>query len=151
MPARTSAIAERSIGRLLRSFSRVDHWITEIIPDEIRPPARSAAGASGNRIRIRSGYITNGGDQTDLVVAFNEQVLLGRVRDRELKPGCLIFLESMWRKHTDLNVSMAYIQTHDKLVAAGYKVIEFPMEQQCQLLGADPKRGKNMFALGMLC
>ncbi|HOE41682.1 MAG TPA: 2-oxoacid:acceptor oxidoreductase subunit alpha [Rhodoferax sp.] len=126
-------------------------WTTEIIPAEIRPPARSVAGASGNRIRIGSGYITNGGDQTDLVVAFNEQVLLGRVRDRELKPGCLIFLESSWRKHTDLNVSMAYIQTHDKLVAAGYKVIEFPMEQQCQLLGADPKRGKNMFALGMLC
>jgi 2-oxoglutarate ferredoxin oxidoreductase subunit alpha len=126
-------------------------WTTEIIPAEIRPPARSVAGASGNRIRIGSGYITNGGDQTDLVVAFNEQVLLGRVRARELKPGCLIFLESSWRKHTDLNVSMAYIQTHDKLVAAGYKVIEFPMEQQCQLLGADPKRGKNMFALGMLC
>ncbi|MFZ4624203.1 MAG: 2-oxoacid:acceptor oxidoreductase subunit alpha [Rhodoferax sp.] len=126
-------------------------WTTEIIPAEIRPPARSVAGASGNRIRIGSGYITNGGDQTDLVVAFNEQVLLGRVRDRELKPGCLIFLESLWRKHTDLNVSMAYIQTHDKLVAAGYKMIEFPMEQQCQLLGADPKRGKNMFALGMLC
>ncbi len=126
-------------------------WTTEIIPAEIRPPARSVAGASGNRIRMGSGYITNGGDQTDLVVAFNEQVLLGRVRDRELKPGCLIFLENLWRQHSDLNVSMAYTQTHDKLVAAGYQVIEFPMEQQCQLLGADPKRGKNMFALGMLC
>ena len=60
-------------------------WTTEIIPAEIRPPARSVAGASGNRIRIGSGYITNGGDETDLVVAFNEQVLLGRVRARELK------------------------------------------------------------------
>jgi len=126
-------------------------WTTEIIPAEIRPPARSVAGASGNRIRIGSGRITNGGDQTDLVVAFNEQVLLGRVRDRELKPGCLIFLENSWRKHSDLNVSMAYVQAHDKLVAAGYQVIEFPMAQQCQLLGADPKHGKNMFALGMLC
>ncbi|MBL8416027.1 MAG: 2-oxoacid:acceptor oxidoreductase subunit alpha [Propionivibrio sp.] len=126
-------------------------WTTEIIPAEIRPPARSVAGASGNRIRIGSGYITNGGDQTDLVVAFNEQVLLGRVRARELKPGCIIFLESMWRKHTDLNVSMAYIEAHDRLLAAGHRVIEFPMEQECQLLNADPKRGKNMFALGMLC
>ncbi|WP_294248943.1 2-oxoacid:acceptor oxidoreductase subunit alpha [Propionivibrio sp.] len=126
-------------------------WTTEIIPAEIRPPARSVAGASGNRIRIGSGYITNGGDETDLVVAFNEQVLLGRVRARELKPGCIIFLENMWRKHTDLNISMAYIEAHDRLVAAGYKVIEFPMEQECKLLNADPKRGKNMFALGMLC
>ena len=49
-------------------------WTTEIIPAEIRPPARSVAGASGNRIRMGSNYITNGGDETDLVVAFNEQV-----------------------------------------------------------------------------
>ena len=126
-------------------------WTTEIIPAEIRPPARSVAGASGNRIRIGSGYITNGGDETDLVVAFNEQVLLGRVRARELKPGCIIFLENLWRKHPDLNISMAYVEAHDRLIAAGYKVIEFPMEQECQSLNTDPKRGKNMFALGMLC
>lgn len=126
-------------------------WTTEIIPAEIRPPARSVAGASGNRIRIGAGYITNGGDQTDLVVAFNEQVLLGRVRDRELKPGCLILLESMWRKHPDLNVSTAYVEAYERLVAAGYTVREIPMERECQLLNADPKRGKNMFALGMLC
>ena len=74
-------------------------WTTEIIPAEIRPPARSVAGASGNRIRIGSEYITNGGDETDLVVAFNEQVLLGRVRAKELKPDCIILLESMWRTH----------------------------------------------------
>ncbi len=126
-------------------------WTTEIIPAEIRPPARSVAGASGNRIRMGSKYITNGGDQTDLVVAFNEQVLLGRVRAGELKPDCIILLESMWRKHSDINVSMAYIQTHDRLVEAGYTVREIPMEQQCQLITPDAKRGKNMFALGMLC
>ena len=72
-------------------------WTVEIIPAEIRPPARSVAGASGNRVRLGSGRVTNGGDETDLVVAFNEQVLLGRVRDGELKPGCTILLESMWR------------------------------------------------------
>ncbi|HEX5611215.1 MAG TPA: hypothetical protein VFX67_01075 [Burkholderiales bacterium] len=58
-------------------------WTVEIIPAEIRPPARSVAGASGNRIRIGSTRVTNGGDYTDLVVAFNEQVLLGRVRAGE--------------------------------------------------------------------
>ena len=56
-------------------------WTEEIIPAEIRPPARSVAGGSGNRIRLGSRRVTNGGDETDLVVAFNEQVLLGRVRD----------------------------------------------------------------------
>jgi len=65
-------------------------WTVEIIPAEIRPPARSVAGASGNRIRFGSRRITNGGDQTDLVIAFNEQVLLGRVRAGELKPGATI-------------------------------------------------------------
>ena len=126
-------------------------WTTEIIPAEIRPPARSVAGASGNRIRIGSEYITNGGDETDLVVAFNEQVLLGRVRAKELKPGCIILLESMWREHKDPKVVASYIEAHDKLKAAGYKVYEIPMEQVCRTMVADAKRGKNMFALGMMC
>ena len=126
-------------------------WTTEIIPAEIRPPARSVAGASGNRIRIGAGPVTNGGDETDLVVAFNEQVLLGRVRANELKPGCIVLLESMWRQNGDAQIAAAYVETHDKLVAAGYRVIEIPMEQECKALVADARRGKNMFALGMLC
>jgi 2-oxoglutarate ferredoxin oxidoreductase subunit alpha len=126
-------------------------WTVEIIPAEIRPPARSVAGASGNRIRIGSGQITNGGDETDLVIAFNEQVLLGRVRDRELKPGCTILLESMWRESKDGKIAAAYEETYDKLIAAGYKVKEVPMERECLALVSDARRGKNMFALGMLC
>ena len=126
-------------------------WTTEIIPAEIRPPARSVAGGSGNRIRIGSGPVTNGGDETDLVVAFNEQVLLGRVRAKELKPGCIILLEDMWRHHADPAVVAAYLDTYDRLVAAGYRVHEIPMEQECRALVADARRGKNMFALGMLC
>jgi 2-oxoglutarate ferredoxin oxidoreductase subunit alpha len=126
-------------------------WTTEIIPAEIRPPARSVAGASGNRIRIGSQRITNGGDKTDLVVAFNEQVLLGRVRAKELKPDCTILLESMWRTHADAAIAAAYAETHARLVAAGYRVYEIPMEAECKLIVSDAKRGKNMFALGMLC
>jgi 2-oxoglutarate ferredoxin oxidoreductase subunit alpha len=126
-------------------------WTVEIIPAEIRPPARSVAGASGNRIRIGAGYVTNGGDETDLVIAFNEQVLLGRVRDRELKPGCTILLESMWRTSKDHQISASYVEAYDKLVASGYKVIEVPMERECLTLVNDARRGKNMFALGMLC
>jgi 2-oxoglutarate ferredoxin oxidoreductase subunit alpha len=126
-------------------------WTVEIIPAEIRPPARSVAGASGNRIRIGSGPVTNGGDETDLVVAFNEQVLLGRVRAGELKPDCIILLENMWREHADPKIVAAYTETYDKVCAAGYRVIEIPMERECRKLVADAKRGKNMFALGMLC
>ena len=126
-------------------------WTNEIIPAEIRPPARSVAGASGIRIRIGAGPVSNGGDDTELVVAFNEQVLLGRVRARELKPGCIILLESMWREHQDPKVSAAYAETYAMLVAAGYKVREVPMERECLKHVKDARRGKNMFALGMLC
>ncbi|MGE0100796.1 MAG: 2-oxoacid:acceptor oxidoreductase subunit alpha [Blastocatellales bacterium] len=126
-------------------------WTVEIIPAEIQPPSRSVAGASGNRIRLGSNRITNGGDETDLVVAFNEQVLLGRVRAGELKRGCTILLESMWREHSDPAIAASYVRTYEELVNAGYRVREIPMERECLKLVTDARRGKNMFALGMLC
>ena len=126
-------------------------WTVEIIPAEIQPPARSIAGASGNRVRIGSRRVTNGGNEADLVVAFNEQVLLGRVRERELKPGCIILLESMWRTHPDAKIAAAYRETCEQLVKDGYDVREIPMERECKAFVSDPRRGKNMFVLGMLC
>ena len=126
-------------------------WTVEIIPAEIQPPARSVAGASGIRIRMGAGRITNGGDQTDLVVAFNEQVLLGRVHAGELKPGATILLESVWRENKDPKIVSAYLETVQALADGGYKVIEMPLERECRALMSDPKRGKNMFVLGMLC
>ena len=126
-------------------------WTVEIIPAEIQPPARSIAGASGNRIRIGSRRVTNGGNEADLVIAFNEQVLIGRVQARELKPGCTILLESMWREHGDPKIAASYRETFDRLVRDGYDVREIPMERECKALVSDPRRGKNMFALGMLC
>ncbi len=126
-------------------------WTVEIIPAEIQPPARSVAGASGNRIRLASHRVTNGGDEADLVVAFNEQVLLGRVRDGELKPGCIILLENMWREHRDPKVGAMYAATVDSLTAEGFRVYEVPLEEECLKLVADARRGKNMFVLGMLC
>jgi 2-oxoglutarate ferredoxin oxidoreductase subunit alpha len=126
-------------------------WTTEIIPAEIQPPARSVAGASGIRIRIGAARVTNGGDETDLAVAFNEQVLLGRVRAGELKAGAQILLESMWREHRDPKIAASYVETVDMLRKAGFRVHEIPLEQECKALVADPRRGKNMFVLGMLC
>ncbi len=126
-------------------------WTVEIIPAEIRPPARSVAGASGNRIRIGTKQVTNGGNETDLVVAFNEQVLLGRVRSNELKPGCTILLESMWSGDRDPKIVKSYSDTLAQLRTAGYKIYEIPMEHECRKLVSDPRKGKNMFALGLLC
>jgi 2-oxoglutarate ferredoxin oxidoreductase subunit alpha len=126
-------------------------WTTEIIPAEIQPPARSVAGASGIRIRMGAKQVTNGGDETDLVVAFNEQVLLGRVMAGELKPGCTILLESMWRNHRDPKIVASYLETVEMLKKSGYKLYELPLEDACAKLVADSRRGKNMFVLGILC
>ena len=126
-------------------------WTTEIIPAEIQPPARSVAGASGIRIRIGSQRITNGGDQTDLVVAFNEQVLIGRVQAGELKPGATIVLESMWAEHRDPTIVASYRKTVEALRKDGFRVVEAPFEARCKELVPDPRKGKNMFVLGLLC
>src|SRR3990172_7285224 len=86
-------------------------WTTEIIPAEIQPPARSIDGASGNRVRVASRRVTNWGDADDLVIAFNEQVLLSRLQVNELKPGCIVILEDMWRTDKDPAVAAAYAAT----------------------------------------
>ena len=126
-------------------------WTVEIIPAEIQPPARSVAGASGIRIRIGAKRVTNGGDQTDLAVAFNEQVLLGRVKAGELKKGATIILENLWRQHPDPAVAASYASTVTALREAAFHVVEAPLDQECRKLVTDPRKGKNMFVLGMLC
>ena len=126
-------------------------WTVEIIPAEIQPPARSIAGASGNRIRLASERVTNGGDGADLVIAFNEQVLLSRVHANELNPDCIILLENKWRTDPDADIAAAYAEVCDELNASGFRLHEVPMEEECLKLVPDPRRGKNMFALGMLC
>lgn len=126
-------------------------WTVEIIPAEIQPPARSIDGASGNRIRVASGPVTNGGDAADLVVVFNEQVLLERLGANELKPGCIVLLESKWRDDPDPKIADSYTSVHNELVTNGYQVYEIPMETKCLEHVADPRQGKNMFVLGLLC
>ena len=126
-------------------------WTGEIIPAEIQPPARSTEGTSGNRIRVSSNPVTNGGDEADLVIAFNEQVLLCRINANEIKLGSIILLENKWAAHPDTNIATAYAETLDHLHSDGYNILEIPMEVECLKHVPDAKRGKNMFVLGMLC
>ena len=125
-------------------------WTVEIIPAEIEPPARSAAGASGNRIRLGSFPITNAGDEADIVVAFNDQVLKGREASGEFKSGAIILLESMWRTHADPEIAQAYAEVVAKLIGDGYNVFEVPMNDECRKYVDNPQRGKNMFVVGLL-
>ena len=126
-------------------------WTFEIIPAEIQPPARSIEGASGNRVRLASRRVTNSGDEADLMIAFNDQVMLRRLREHELKPGCTVLLENKWKSHPDPAIAAMYADAVDEMVQGGYDIREIPMEEECLRLVSDPRRGKNMFVLGMLC
>ena len=125
-------------------------WTVEIIPAEIQPPPRIPEGASGNRIRIGSGPITNWGDETNLVVAFNEQVLLARHRLGALADDAIILLEDKWASHPDEEVQRAWQAALTELGSRRYRTIFVPMEEQCLTLVDNPRKGKNMFALGLL-
>jgi len=125
-------------------------WTVEIIPAEIEPPHRSRAGASGNRIRIASRPVTNMGEAADVVVAFNEQVLYSRIDVGALRPGTVIFLESAWGESPDEAVRGAYAEAVADFHQRGYVVIETPIEKECKKILDDPRRGKNMWCLGLL-
>ena len=126
-------------------------WTVEIIPAEVEPPPRSVPGASGIRIRLGDRPVTNWGDETDLVVAFNDQVLLGRHRLHSLKKGATILLENMWATHPDEAVRTQWADALKELGEAGYRIIEVPMEDLCLDVVDNARKGKNMFVLGMLC
>ena len=125
-------------------------WTVEIIPAEIQPPPRIPEGASGNRIRIGAGPVSNWGDETNLVVAFNEQVLLARHRLGALASDAIILLEDKWASHPDEDVQAAWRAALEELASRRYRVILVPMEERCLTLVDNPRKGKNMFALGLL-
>lgn len=125
-------------------------WTVEIIPAEIKPPARSPQGASGIRIRLGSRYITNMGDAADLVVALNEQVLYSRIAAHAYKPGTVILLESKWATDPDPKISEQYQASVTEFRENGLVIQEVPMEEHCLKLTPRPRLGKNMFVLGIL-
>ncbi len=125
-------------------------WTVEIIPAEIQPPPRIAEGASGNRIRFATGPVTNWGDQTNLVVAFNEQVLVGRHRLGALASDAIVLLENSWASNPNPEIKAAWDTALAELYGHGYRIIEVPMEEQCLTVDDNPRKGKNMFALGLL-
>ncbi|MBT8478964.1 MAG: 2-oxoacid:acceptor oxidoreductase subunit alpha [Gemmatimonadetes bacterium] len=126
-------------------------WTVEIIPAEIQPPPRSPAGASGNRIRIGEGVVTNWGDRTNVAIAFNEQVLLARHRLDAIEEDAILLVENMWATHKDEDIRAEWAAAMDELGQANYRIIEVPMEEECLTIVENARKGKNMFALGILC
>jgi 2-oxoglutarate ferredoxin oxidoreductase subunit alpha len=125
-------------------------WTVEIIPSDIEPPPRTLQSTSGIRIRIGSGVISNSGDEADLVVAFNEVAPNSRIEQAAFKEGTIILLESAWANHDDPSVRQSYEKALSDFKKKGYVVYEIPMAEECLKFVPDPKRGKNMWVLGML-
>ncbi len=126
-------------------------WTVEIIPAEIQPPARTREGASGIRIRIGSKKVTNMGNEANLVVALNEQVPYGRIDQGAYKEGTIMLIEKKWATDQSQSVRDSYAAALEEFNSFGYNVIEVPMEEECLKLVKNPRKGKNMWVLGMLC
>ncbi len=126
-------------------------WTVEIIPADIQPPARTKEGTSGIRIRLGAEKITNSGDEVDLIVALNEIVPYTRIERNELQEGTIMLIESKWARHDSQDIRTSYANAIDDFNRLGYKVYEIPMEEECLKFVSDPKKGKNMWVLGMLC
>ncbi|MDH3590370.1 MAG: 2-oxoacid:acceptor oxidoreductase family protein, partial [Planctomycetota bacterium] len=125
-------------------------WTVEIIPAEIQPPARTPGSASGCRVRIGVDEVTNWGDESNLVLAFNEQVLLARHRVGALADDAVILLESFWATHPSPAIVKEWNDAMEELGTRSYRIILVPMEEQCLTVVDNARRGKNMFGLGML-
>jgi 2-oxoglutarate ferredoxin oxidoreductase subunit alpha len=125
-------------------------WTVELIPAEIEPPPRTPTSASGNRVRIGTDPVTNWGDHANLVVAFNEQVLLARHRLGALAEDCLVLVENYWATHADETIRHEWDAAMAELGMRGYRIVGVPMEEQCLTVVDEPRKGKNMFALGIL-
>jgi len=126
-------------------------WTVEIIPAEIQPPARTPAGGSGNRIRVGSKIMTNMGNEADLVVGFNEQVLYARIANGAYKDGTIVLLENKWANDPQEKIRDEYAFAVDEFNKNGLIVHEIPMEEECLKIVKNARKGKNMFVLGMLC
>ena len=126
-------------------------WTVEIIPAEIEPPARSTAGASGIRIRFATRPMTNMGDQADLVVSFNEQVLYSRIDQNALRSGTVLLIDDRWASDEDPKIQEAYQKALDDFRARGYDVREIPIHTETSKVTDNPQRGKNMWVVGLLC
>jgi 2-oxoglutarate ferredoxin oxidoreductase subunit alpha len=125
-------------------------WTVEIIPAEIQPPPRTPGSASGVRIRLGTEPVTNWGDEAQLVIAFNEQVLLARHRLNALAEDATILIEDKWATHEDESIRNAWDAAMEEMSHRSYRFVHVPIEEQCMAIMDNPRRGKNMFALGLL-
>ena len=114
---------------------------------------RAASPArSGNRIRIGARSVTNGGDQTDLVGGLQRAGAArprarGRTQARLHHPAGEHVAGATATRRSPHPTPRSYA----RLVADGYACTRSRWSANAASSSSEPRRGKNMFALGMLC
>ncbi|HSH10109.1 MAG TPA: 2-oxoacid:acceptor oxidoreductase subunit alpha [Oceanipulchritudo sp.] len=126
-------------------------WTVEIIPSEIQPPPHTTGSASGNRIRLAESPVTNVGNMANVVFAFNEMALLSRFEAGTVADDALVLIDDQWAEHEIEAYRQSYRKVLAEVRARGCKVLEVPLEKETLRYVDNPLRGKNMFALGLLC
>ncbi|MHC4814645.1 MAG: 2-oxoacid:acceptor oxidoreductase subunit alpha [Planctomycetota bacterium] len=91
------------------------------------------------------------GDEADLVMAFNEQVLYGRIKQGAYKPGTVVLVDNKWASDPSEEIQQEYATTLAEFRERGFVIYELPMDEVCLQVMKGRRRGKNMFVLGMLC
>ncbi len=127
-------------------------WTVEIIPSEIQPPPHTTGSASGNRIRLAEhSRVTNAGNLANVVLAFNEMALLSRLEAGSLADDVLVLIDDQWATHDNKRYQLSYREVLAKFGARGATIVEIPMEHETLRHVEEAERGKNMFAVGLLC
>lgn len=127
-------------------------WTVEIIPSEIQPPPHTTGSASGNRIRLAErSTVTNAGNLANVVLAFNEMALLSRLEAGSLAEDVLVLIDNQWATHDMKAYQDSYREVLAMVRKHGGIVMEIPLEKETLRYVDDPRRGKNMFAVGLLC
>ena len=127
-------------------------WTVEIIPSEIQPPPHTTGSASGNRIRLAEREnVTNAGNLANVVFAFNEMALLSRFETASVANDALFLIDDQWGTHDIQAYRESYARVLETVRAKGGHVVEIPLEKETRRHLDDTRRGKNMFALGILC
>jgi 2-oxoglutarate ferredoxin oxidoreductase subunit alpha len=125
-------------------------WTVQLIPAEIQPPPRTRQSLSGSRIRFGTHRITNQGDHANVVLAFNEVVLEARMDAGALAEDATIIIDNQWANHPEDSVRASYRRVLDKARMHGHEIIEVPLEEETLRVVDNPRRGKNMWAVGLL-
>lgn len=125
-------------------------WTVQLIPAEIQPPPRTREGLSGARIRFGTQKVTNPGDKTNVVVAFNEIVLEARMDAGALADNAVLFIDNQWADHFEEEVQASYQRVLEKARGRGYEIFEIPLEAETLKVVDNPRHGKNMWAVGLL-